>query len=127
MKEIIPPSVWLYLSLKYTKIESKNRKNRRNRKNQRDQIEHEKYGIYSDKPTEETKNVLLGLISDRIQKYEDHEESILESRNSGSELVHEASVLFLKTEQNLLENIKESLLLLNIGLNDTEYDENEEL
>ena len=127
MKEKIPPSVWLYLSLKNKKIESKNRKSRRNRKNQREQAEHEKYGIYSDKPTEETKNVLLGLISDRIQKYQDYEKSVLDSRNSGSELVHEQSVLFLKTEQNLLENIKESLLLLKIGLNDTEYDENEEL
>ena len=107
LKEMMPPGVWLFLSLKVTpKI-----KRRRNRRAPSSAV----YGEYTNRPTEESKSVLLELVRERIKGYTiffNQKSVALQGEDFQGKSV--ASKQFLRSELIMLERIVKSLNILDV-------------
>ena len=107
LQEMIPPGVWLFLSLKVT---PKN-KRRRNRRAHSSVV----YGEYTNRPTEESKNVLSELVRERIKRYTSFfNEKSVALRSEDFEWKSVASEQFLRSELTMLERIVNSLSVLDV-------------
>jgi hypothetical protein len=114
LKVDIPQGLWLFLSLKTMKQNKANKDKDKDTKG---------FGSLSDKPTQESRQLLLAMVEDRIKGYDSYMAGSLvteevKGRAGGR---HEASQIFLNTEYSLLKSILKTLK------EDIESNENDEL
>jgi hypothetical protein len=102
LKQNIPQGLWLFLSLKTMKQNNAVMNKDRDTKG---------FGSLSDKPTQESRQLLLVLIDDRIKAYDRYvaDGFITEEGKDLDGDRHEASRIFLNNEHLLLKSISKSL------------------